>query len=206
MKTDSSSVRRSGHAARRNLIAAAAIVVLTATLGNWLIASDPDQTLSMAAFAAADAVGAANTSTSEAKTVDEGSRSAPIIRTGQMGSTAPVEAAAQKAILYEEDRDNLPGARYEGTVSWRTGFLPATPRQPEGLAILADVEIPERMRMTLSIRQNADVSLPASHVAELAFELPVGLSNGKIASVKGHESWRTSQGHPAYRDSGQSPQ
>ena len=66
--------------ARRNSIAAAAIVVLTAILGNWLVAGDPNQTQSIAAFAAADAVGAVNTSTSEAKTVDEDSRSKPTIR------------------------------------------------------------------------------------------------------------------------------
>ena len=171
--------------ARRNLIAAAAIVGLTAVLGNWLMAGDPNQTQSMAAFAAADARGAVGTSIPQAKIVDEGSRSEPTIRIGQMGSTAAVEAIAERATLYEEDRDNPPGAQYEGTVSWRTGLLPASPRQPEGLGILADAEIPERMRVTLSIRQNADVSLPASHVAELAFELPVGFSNGGISSVKG---------------------
>ncbi len=39
--------------------------------------------------------------------------------------------------------------------------------------------------MTLSIRQNADASLPASHVAELAFTLPAGFSGGRLLSVKG---------------------
>jgi hypothetical protein len=170
MKLSSSSVRRSQHAFRRNLIAAAAIVVL---IGN--------QAKPMAAFAAAEV----ETSTPKARTVNEGLPPEPTLHTSQMGSAVPAKAAAQKAILYEEDLDNPPGAQYEGTVNWRLGSLPASSRQPEGLGILADVEMPERFRMTLSIRQNADVSLPASHVAELAFELPVGFSNGRILSVKG---------------------
>ena len=97
----------------------------------------------------------------------------------QAGSAATDEAAGQKAVLYEEDLAP-PGRRYDGTASWRVGSVPG------GLAVFADVDIPERnIRMTLTIRQNTDASLPASHVAELAFTLPAGFSGGRLLSVKG---------------------
>jgi hypothetical protein len=185
MRAVSSLVKWGRRAARRNLIVAAAILVLSGIPGVRHIASDPGQTLSIAAFAAANVAGAVNQSTPEATTVD-GSRSGPTLRTSQLGSAASDEASGQKAVLYEEDPNGPPGARYEGTVNWRVGSVPSTPRQPNGLAILADVDIPQRkIRMTLSIRQNADVSLPASHVAELAFTLPADFSGGQILSVKG---------------------
>ena len=181
MKAVSSSLKRSWYTARRNLIVVAAIAVVIA--GVWHIPS------AIAAFAAADVAGAAGTSTPAAKPVGEASRSAPTLRTSQADSTATDEVAAgqkaEKAILYEED-PTPPGRRYDGTVSWRVGSIPATAHEPGGLAILADVEIPERkIRMTLTIRQNADTSLPASHVAELAFTLPDDFSGGRKLSVKG---------------------
>jgi hypothetical protein len=107
----------------------------------------------------------------------------------QADSTASDEAAAaqkaERAILYEEEI-SPPGKRYDGTVSWRVGSVPATDHQPDGLAILADVDIPERrIKVTLSLRPNADASLPASHVGELVFTLPEDFSGGSVAIAKG---------------------
>jgi hypothetical protein len=184
MKAVFSSVKRSGRVAGRHLIAVAVVAVLIAIAGVRHIAGHPDQAQSIAALAAADVAGAVNTSSSEPGPVDQASRS-DTLHISQMDSTATDEAAGQKAILYEEE-PTPPGARFEGKVSWRVGSVAATPRQPGGLALLADVEIPERgIRMTLSIQKNADASLPASHVGELAFALPVDFFGGKLLSVKG---------------------
>src|ERR1700722_14844019 len=104
MRAASSLVKWSRRAARRNLIVAAALLVLFGIPGVRHIASDPGQTLSIAAFAAANVAGAGavNPSTPEATTVD-GSRSGPLLRTSQLGSTASEEARGQKAVLYEGD-------------------------------------------------------------------------------------------------------
>ena len=183
MKTVSSLLKRSRRAAPCSLIALVAIAIVIGIAGVRHMPSE------IVTLAAADVAGAINTSTSGAKTVDEASHSEPLLHTSQADSTATDEVAAgqkaEKAILYEED-PTPPGRRYDGTVSWRVGSIPATAHEPGGLAILADVEIPERkIRMTLTIRQNADASLPASHVAELAFTLPDDFSGGRKLSVKG---------------------
>jgi hypothetical protein len=108
------------------------------------------------------------------------------VNVGYAASTASGVATTQKAILYEEYPADQHGARYEGTVRWHAGPVAATPRQPKGFAILADVDIPARnLIMTLSIRRNMDASLPASHVGEVTFTLPSDFSDGGIASVKG---------------------
>lgn len=165
MKAAPCPVERSQHA-RRDLVMAAAVVVL-----------------SIAAFAATNVARAADTPSwgASAADGDSGSQSA---RDRQIA--VPDETAGQRAVLYEEDLTTPRGARYEGTVSWRIDTVPATDREPSSLAIFADVDIPERnIRMTLSIRENADASLPASHVGELAFTLPDDFSGGRQLIVKG---------------------
>ena len=158
------SVGRSQYS-RRNLALAAALVLL-----------------SFAAFAATDVAGAADT-LSNASAADPDLRSQSARNNSPIA--APDQAPAQRAALYEEDFTPR-GSRYDGTVRWRTGTVPATDREPSGFAIFADVEIPERgIRMTLSIRKNADASLPASHVGELAFTLPDDFSDGRQLIVKG---------------------
>src|ERR1700754_1260320 len=99
MRAVSSLVKWSRHAERRNLIVAAAILVLFGIFGVRHIASDPGQTLSIAEFAAANVAGAVNISTPEAKTVDQGSRSEPTLHMSQIDSTASDAAAGHRAVL-----------------------------------------------------------------------------------------------------------
>jgi hypothetical protein len=104
----------------------------------------------------------------------------------QAASTASTVAATQQAILYEENKADGHGARYQGTVRWHAGPVAATSRQPKGFALLADIDIPERnLIVTLSIRKNLDGSLPASHVGEVAFTLPSDFPEGGVATVVG---------------------
>jgi len=101
-------------------------------------------------------------------------------------ATAPAAAVAQKVVLYEEDPSNSQGHRYVGSAIWRTETVsPGSGLAPE-LAIRADVEIPERhMRMTWSLRRNADKALPASHTIEIQFTLPADFPEGGIGNVPG---------------------
>jgi hypothetical protein len=104
----------------------------------------------------------------------------------QQPSTAPAINAAQKAILYEEDPNDSQGKRYVGSVLWRTETVSPGPGLAPELAIRADVEVPERrIRMTWSLRRNADKTLPASHTIEIMFNVPADFSDGGIANVPG---------------------
>ena len=98
--------------------------------------------------------------------------------------TAP--AVAQQVVLHEEDPNDQQGRRYMGSAIWRTETVsPGAGLAPE-LAVLADVEIPERrMTVTWSLRRNTDKALPASHTIEIKFNLPADFPGGGIANVSG---------------------
>jgi hypothetical protein len=115
---------------------------------------------------------------------DNGVRPKIADRVGQPGSTqiAPV---AQRVVLYDEDPSSPQGRQYVGTVVWRTEPVKGQPGQPPDIGVRADIEIPERkFKMSLSIRRNNDASLPASHTAELTFQLPPDFG-ATVANVPG---------------------
>jgi len=106
---------------------------------------------------------------------------------------APAEAApaieqtipvSQKAIFYEE-RTNIAEASAEpGSIVWSLvqespgGDLPPEP------AIRAEATIPGKdVQLRMTIRRNADQSLPASHIVEMIFLTPEGFEGGGIDSV-----------------------
>jgi hypothetical protein len=92
-------------------------------------------------------------------------------RVGQAGQ--PVAPVAQRVVLYDEDPNSPQGKQYVGSVIWRTEPVKVAAGQPPDIGVRADIEIPERkIKMSLSVRRNADASLPASHTAELTFVLP----------------------------------
>ncbi|MGN6462505.1 MAG: hypothetical protein ACTHLY_15030 [Pseudolabrys sp.] len=104
----------------------------------------------------------------------------------QKPSAAPATDVAQKAILYEEDPEDPQGKRYVGSVLWRTETVSPGPGLAPELAIRADVDVPERrMKMTLSLRRNADKALPASHTLEIVFNVPPDFAGGGVANVPG---------------------
>ncbi len=99
----------------------------------------------------------------------------------QSSSAAGQTAAAQRALLYEEDPIDAQGKRYVGSVIWRTE--PVFPGQGQAL-VHAQLEIPERhISMTMSIRRNTDKALAASHTIEIMFNLPADFPFGGISRV-----------------------
>jgi hypothetical protein len=107
---------------------------------------------------------------------------------------APAPAAApeqpagvpvgQRAIFYEE-RTNVADASAEpGAIVWSLvqespgGDLPPEP------AIRAEATIPgKEMQLRMTIRRNADRTLPASHIVEMIFLTPDGFEGGGIQNV-----------------------
>jgi len=92
---------------------------------------------------------------------------------------------AQDAVFYQERTETVPGTQESGDVVWSVVNESPTEGQPPEPAIRAEAEIPdENLKMTMTIRRNADPTLPASHVIELLFTTPENFAGGKVANVQ----------------------
>ncbi len=92
----------------------------------------------------------------------------------------------QRATLYEEDPADPLGRKSTGSVTWRTEMAAPMPGESPRLMIRADLAVPARdMTSTITLYRNSDKSLPASHVAEMKFNLPVNSPLGGVDNVPG---------------------
>jgi hypothetical protein len=104
----------------------------------------------------------------------------------QTNEHVQVDQTTARVVLYEEDLNDPLGKRYIGSATWRTEMLPSGPSLASEIGVRADVEIPERqMKMTFSLGRNIDKLLPASHDAEIKFNLPVDFPGGGISNIPG---------------------
>jgi hypothetical protein len=102
------------------------------------------------------------------------------------GTDPQAVLVAQRAILYEEPVPGSEGARVDGRVVWSVVNEPVLPGEPAVPQVRAVVEIPERsLTLTLSIRENADAALPASHIVEARFDLPPDFPGTSIDTTPG---------------------
>ena len=95
--------------------------------------------------------------------------------------TLPV---GQRAVFYEEKTTAAQGSAEEGSTVWSVvQESPGGDRPPEP-AIRAEVRVPGRdMQLRMTIRRNADASLPASHIVEMIFLTSGTFEGGGIQSV-----------------------
>lgn len=110
------------------------------------------------------------------------------------GTTAPASTGApaaqpgvavgQRAIFYEERTSVAQGSAEPGSIVWSIvkespgGDLPPEP------AIRAEATIPGKdLQLRMTIRRNADQTLPASHIIEVIFLTPEGFEGGGIENV-----------------------
>ncbi|WP_020179727.1 hypothetical protein [Methylopila sp. M107] len=106
---------------------------------------------------------------------------------------APSDAAqpagplvAQRAVLYEEGPNQQSGEALTGSVLWRTESVSGGSNQPLDTALRGEIEIPARnLRAVVTIRRNADATLPASHTIEVQFKLPPDFPNAGVSNVPG---------------------
>jgi len=101
---------------------------------------------------------------------------------------APADPAAlpvaQRAIFYEERTNVAQGSAEQGSIVWSVvnespgGDLPPEP------AVRAEATVPGKdLQLRMTIRRNADRTLPASHIVELIFLTPQGFEGGGIENV-----------------------
>ena len=91
---------------------------------------------------------------------------------------------AQRAIFYEE-RTNVAEASAEpGSIVWSLVQESPGGDLPPEAAIRAEATIPGKdIQLRMTIRRNADKTLPASHIVEVIFLTPEGFEGGGIDNV-----------------------
>uniref|UniRef100_UPI0007805E79 hypothetical protein n=1 Tax=Aureimonas sp. AU22 TaxID=1638162 RepID=UPI0007805E79 len=113
-----------------------------------------------------------------ATTAPQAPAGAPAVASG----TVPV---GQRAVFYEERSADREGSQQNGNVVWSLASEPPADGQAAEPAIRAVVDVPDtNLKMTLTIRRNADTTLPASHVIEIMFDTPAGFPGGQIENVQ----------------------
>ncbi|MGY3448289.1 AAA family ATPase [Bradyrhizobium sp. USDA 4353] len=109
-----------------------------------------------------------------------------------VGMSVPVSTPAQ-AYLYYEDPQDPKGKRYPGKVTWSVEQSKG-PRVDAAPAIKGEIEIENGTKVTLSLRRNAEMEMPASHVMELKFDWQdqalSGLTSLRGIGLKGEEAER----------------
>ncbi|WP_156369237.1 hypothetical protein [Aureimonas sp. Leaf324] len=104
--------------------------------------------------------------------------SAPQVAAG----TVPV---GQRAVFYEERSADREGTQQTGNVVWSLDNEPPAEGRPAEPVIRAVVDVPDTsLKMTMTIRRNADTTLPASHVIEILFDTPANFAGGQIENVQ----------------------
>ena len=93
-------------------------------------------------------------------------------------------AVGQKAIFYEERTNVAEGSAEPGSVVWSlVQESPGNDLPPEP-AIRGEASIPGKdVQLRMTIRRNADKTLPASHIIELIFLTPDGFEGGGIENI-----------------------
>lgn len=96
----------------------------------------------------------------------------------------PGVPVGQRAIFYEERTNVAQGSAEPGNIVWSVvqespgGDLPPEP------AIRAEASIPGKdLQLRMTIRRNADQTLPASHIIEVIFLTPDGFEGGGIENI-----------------------
>jgi len=90
----------------------------------------------------------------------------------------------QKAIFYEERTSVSQGYAESGSVVWSVVQESPGENLPPEPAIRAEATIPQKgLQLKMTIRRNADQSLPASHIIELIFLTPDDFAGGGINNV-----------------------
>jgi len=87
-----------------------------------------------------------------------------------------------RAVLLEEDPANPAGRKFPGSVVWHTDMIKSA-GAPDEIFLIADVDIPDKLKMTLTLKRNTDKALPASHIIELTFVPVPGFAGHQIEKV-----------------------
>ncbi|HEV7416457.1 MAG TPA: hypothetical protein VGN98_09870 [Tianweitania sediminis] len=93
-------------------------------------------------------------------------------------------AVGQRAIFYQERTATAAASADSGSLVWSVVQESPGGDAPPEPAIRAEVMIPAKdLQLRMTIRRNADPTLPASHIMEMIFLTPEGVEGGGIENV-----------------------
>ncbi|HEV7310233.1 hypothetical protein [Ensifer sp.] len=135
-----------------------------------------------------------DTAAAQTGTTAQAGAPATVSPAGQSAQTEVAIADGEKMFLYEERLGQSSPTAVPGTVAWSVKEeSPGGDAKPEP-AIQAQITVPDRgLTALMTIKRNADPSLPASHVIEFVFSLPQNFEGGAIDSVQRVSMKRTEQ-------------
>jgi hypothetical protein len=136
---------------------------------------------------------AAGTSPDDA-TPGDGAASTAEGATPSAEGTAPADAGSaeagaaiavgQKAIYYEERTSSSAGSADAGSIVWSVVQESPGADLPPEPAIRGEATVPGKdLQLRMTIKRNADKSLPASHIIELIFLTPDNFAGGGIDNI-----------------------
>lgn len=96
----------------------------------------------------------------------------------------PPATDGQKVFLYEERLGQTWPTAFQGTVTWSLQEGKGADGRPEP-SVQGLITVPDRgLTATITVSRNSDSSLPASHLIELAFQVPPNFEGGAIDNVQ----------------------
>jgi hypothetical protein len=96
----------------------------------------------------------------------------------------PAAVARRAALLVEAPEEQSKVKVRLGTVVWHIENINNGPGEPVGLAVRAEIDIPEeKLQAVMTFQKNNDSTLPASHVMKLRFVLQPGGPMGNVNRI-----------------------
>lgn len=118
------------------------------------------------------------------ETPASGEEAIPGATDGAAAGSDPALAVGQKAIFYEERTSGSEGSAEPGSIVWSLVQESPGNNLPPEPAIRAEATIPgKNVQLRMTIKRNADQSLPASHIIEMIFLTPEGFPGGGIDNI-----------------------
>ncbi|BAM92453.1 conserved hypothetical protein [Bradyrhizobium oligotrophicum S58] len=176
-------------------VAAAGLIAIIGVAVSWERASDWAQVALSGATAASSLPGEQGPRKVSAERIMPDGK--PVVAAAAdehatVGVSAPVITPAQ-AFLYYEDPQDPKGKRVPGKVLWSLEQSKG-PRLDAAPSIKGEIEIDNGTKVTISLRRNAELELPASHVMDLKFDWTdqavSGLASLRGIGLKGEEAER----------------
>jgi hypothetical protein len=95
-----------------------------------------------------------------------------------------IPVAGRAALLVEAPDEQSKVKTFLGTVVWRVDNVSNGPGEPLGMAVRADIDIPEeKMRADMTFQKNLDSTLPASHTMKLRFVVQPDSALGNVKQI-----------------------
>jgi hypothetical protein len=96
----------------------------------------------------------------------------------------PAAVARRAALLVEAPEEQSKVKVRLGTVVWRIENINNGPGEPVGLAVRAEIDIPEeKLQAVMTFQKNNDSTLPASHTMKLRFVTQPGGAMGNVHRI-----------------------